>query len=139
MTTGSVWALPPRAPGLIMEEVGNEIVVVDPDTQRAHALSGLAARIFVASEDGRFTGDDDPAAVDAAVAGLVEAGGAGGTLALAGGGGGGVGTTGGGVSTNSWSAPTAPSVPGNPGQGGAAEGDGTDGYAWFSGIGITGA
>ncbi|MGZ4588917.1 MAG: twin-arginine translocation signal domain-containing protein, partial [Mycobacteriaceae bacterium] len=74
MTTGSVWALPPRAPGLIMEEVGDEIVVVDPDTQRAHALSGLAARVFVASEDGRFTGEDDPAAVDAAVAGLVEAG-----------------------------------------------------------------
>ncbi|MGZ4557622.1 MAG: hypothetical protein ACXVGB_03235 [Mycobacteriaceae bacterium] len=172
------------------------------------------------SEDGRFTGDDDPAAVDAAVAALVEAGllvptvgisrrvllqragvvaaaagimtiglptaanaastptvviftlpgvhiltvpvnttvsytvvgggggaplgagGAGGTVlagGAGGGGGGGFGITGGGVSTNTVTTNgAAPTVPGNPGQGGAAEGDGTNGYASFSGIGITG-
>jgi hypothetical protein len=189
--------------------------VVDPATQHAHALSGLAAKVFVASEDGRFTGDDDPAAV----AGLVEArllvptvgisrrvllqhagvvaataviitiglptaanaastptaviltprgvhtltvpanttvsytvagggaagaplgaGGAGGTALAGGAGGGGFGTPGGGVSTNTVTTNGAAlTVPGNPGQGGAVQSNGTNGYASFSGIGITGA
>lgn len=51
--------LPSRAPDLYAQEVGDEVVVVDPATQQAHALSGLAADIWRATEYGTWAGPTD--------------------------------------------------------------------------------
>ena len=67
-------ALPSRARGLLVEEVGDEVVVVNPETKEAHALSGLVARVWAASAVGVWTGKAESSEVDEAVDQLVASG-----------------------------------------------------------------
>jgi hypothetical protein len=62
-----------RAPNLLAQEVGDEIVVVDSTTQQAHALSGLVADLWRASATGEWTGAVTPE-VEAAYAELASNG-----------------------------------------------------------------
>lgn len=57
----SGFALPPRAPELCAQQVGDEIVVLDRRSQQAHALTGTVAAIWHATGAGTWTGpvDDD--------------------------------------------------------------------------------
>src|SRR3954467_10237494 len=65
--------LPARAEGLIEREYDGEFVVLNESTQQAHALSGLAADVWRATDGGPMpqASSDD---VDTAVAELVELG-----------------------------------------------------------------
>lgn len=62
--------LPAPKPGLLARQIGDEILVVHPGTQVAHSLSGLAARVWAAA-GGAPLPDADPAAIEAAVDGLI--------------------------------------------------------------------
>lgn len=55
-------AIPTRTPGLLSQYVGAEIVVVDPATQQAHALSGALAQVWAVTETGRWPRDMDASA-----------------------------------------------------------------------------
>jgi hypothetical protein len=52
----SGFVLPGRATDAWSREVGDDVVIVDSATERAHALSGLAAEVWRASETGEWTG-----------------------------------------------------------------------------------
>jgi hypothetical protein len=69
----SGYALPPRAAELCSQVVGDEIVVLNRATQQAHALAGLVAAVWHATETGTWTGHVD-ANFHAALAELIDAG-----------------------------------------------------------------
>ena len=54
MTASGPRKLPARVHGLVSRDMGDECVVVDEATQQAHALSGLAAAIWRATDGGSY-------------------------------------------------------------------------------------
>ena len=54
--SGRQFVLPGRATDVYAQSVGDEIVVVNSATQQAHALSGLVADVWRASETGAWRG-----------------------------------------------------------------------------------
>ena len=66
--------VPAQADGLVAQRVGDEIVVVDPSTNHANALSGLSAEIWEAGATGSWTGTASNAEVDRVINELLEAG-----------------------------------------------------------------
>jgi hypothetical protein len=71
------FALPTRTAGVLAQRVADEYIVVVPATHIAHALSGLAARVWEATEQGYDARWIDVVAVegvDDVIAGLTDAG-----------------------------------------------------------------
>ena len=73
MTASGPRKLPARAHGLVSRDMGDECVVVDEATQQAHALSGLAAAIWRATDGGPYP-EVDQGEIDGAVDRMVEIG-----------------------------------------------------------------
>lgn len=71
MVSGSGSTLPARTPGVISREVGDEFVVIHPQTQTAHALSGAVAQTWRSLEQGQAL-DLADAATQQALAQLAE-------------------------------------------------------------------
>src|SRR4051794_32648619 len=65
-------SLPPRADNLDVRDVGDDVVVLNLDTQEAHCLSGVAAEVFRAAGSRRSIRASRQD-VEAAVGGLIQA------------------------------------------------------------------
>src|SRR4051794_608311 len=51
---GRRFALPPRAEDFVCRDLGDEIIIVDENSQKAHCLSGLSAHVWRAAGGGAW-------------------------------------------------------------------------------------